>query len=93
MTVRAFLILLPFVLLAGCAAPETPSADLLSRQEAACTTSIAAHVGRPPAEVRSRWLSEVGGVARVEARDGDRLHICNVDGSGRVMGYTHPRGE
>ena len=76
--------------LAACVASEQPRADLRARQEAACAAVIAAHVGRPLGEVSSRWISEAGGVAQVEARDGNRLHICDVDTSGRVLGYSHP---
>lgn len=85
---RSILLLLP---LAACAAePPGPAPDPRARQEAACTAAIAAHIRRPAAEVTSRWLSEAGGIATVEARDGDRLHLCRVDGAGRVTGYSHP---
>lgn len=85
---RFLLLLLP---LAACAAESpAPVPDLRARQESACTTAIAGHIRRPPAEVTSRWLSEAEGTATVEARDGNRLHLCRVDGSGRVTGYSHP---
>lgn len=92
---RPVLLLLPLVQLAACAAEPAPvpaptAPDLRARQEAACTATIAAHIRRPSAEVTSRWLSDAAGVATVEARDGNRLHLCQVDGSGRVLGYTHP---
>lgn len=91
---RPVLLLLPLAQLAACGevAPVATD-DLRARQEAACTAAIAAHVARPPAEVASRWLSEANGVAEIEARDGDRLHLCQVDASGRVLGYSHPRGD
>lgn len=87
---RPLLSLIPVALLAACAA-ELPVADLRATQEAACTAVIADHINRPVGEVRSRWLSESGGVANVEAVDGSRRHLCDVDGSGRVLRYTHPR--
>ncbi|MFH5776802.1 hypothetical protein ACHFJ0_21365 [Paracoccus sp. NGMCC 1.201697] len=80
------------VLLAACAAAEKApdGGDLHARQEATCTATIAAHVGRPQIEVTSHWLSETGGIAKVEAIDGSRRHLCDVDASGRVLGYSHP---
>ncbi|MBV0892471.1 hypothetical protein KTN05_11475 [Paracoccus sp. Z118] len=89
---RLVLPLLPFALLVACAEPEPTVPDLRARQEAACTAVIAEHIDRPAAEVRSRWVAESGGVASVEAVDGDRRHLCDVDGSGRVLRYAHPRG-
>ena len=85
---RFLLLLLP---LAACTAePPAPASDLRARQESACTAAIADHIRRPPAKVTSRWLSEAEGTATVEARDGNRLHLCRVDGSGRVTSYFHP---
>lgn len=84
--------LLPILFLAqlsACVEAESP-AILRDRQEAACTAVIAAHVRRPASEVASRWLSETGGVAKVEAWDSDRRHICDVDSSAEVLGYSHP---
>ena len=92
---RRILPLLTLAPLLACAGPEVgaeaPGADPRVRQEAACTAAIAAHVGRPAAEVTSRWLSATDGVASVEARDGNRRHLCTVDAAGRVIGYSHPR--
>jgi hypothetical protein len=76
--------------LAACTAAPAPAPDLPARQEAACRSVIAAHVGRPESDVSTRWLSETGGIAEIEARDGDRLHICDVDAEARVLGYIHP---
>lgn len=90
---RRVLLLLPLAQLAACGEVAPAATDLRARQEAACTATIAAHVARPPAEVASRWLSETNGVAEIEARDGDRIHLCQVDGSGRVLSYSHPRGD
>lgn len=88
---RSILILSALALLAGCAGQTAPAADdLRARQEAACTATIAAHIRQPAAAVASRWLSETGGVAKVEAVDGNRRHLCDVDGRGRVLGYSHP---
>lgn len=90
---RSLLILPALALLAGCAetggTPASPP-DLRARQETACTLAIAQHIRQPPAVVTSRWLSDQGGVARVEAVDGGRRHICDVDAGGRVLGYSHP---
>ena len=100
--------LLALTLLAACAGTGPAAApDIRAVQEAACTAAIAAHVGRPAAEVTSRWIgdatggsaaggraaggSAAGGGATVEAIDGNRRHLCQVDASGRVQGYSHPR--
>lgn len=90
---RRILPLLTLAPLLACAEAGTkaPAADPRPMQEAACSAAIAAHVGRPPAEVTSHWLSAADGVASVEARDGNRRHLCTVDAGGRVLGYTHPR--
>lgn len=87
---RSVLLVLSLAPLAACMQAEPAPGDPRARQEAACAAAIAAHVGRPAGEVTSRWMSEAGGVASVEARDGDRLHLCSVDASGRVLGYSHP---
>ena len=85
--------LLSLASLAACMQAEPAADDLRLRQEAACTAAIAAHLGRPATDIAARWRTEgAGGVARVEARDGNRLHLCDVDSSGRVIGYSHPRG-
>ncbi|WP_134681556.1 hypothetical protein [Paracoccus ravus] len=78
--------------LAACAAPEMPSGASRSMREASCAQVIAAHVARPVSQVSAKWLSEEGGIAQIETRDGARRHICEVDGSGRVLGYSHPPG-
>ena len=84
-------------LLAACAAPpastDDPLDDLPARQTAACRSVIAAHTGRPEAEVSARFLSETGGIARIETLDGSRRHLCAVDAAGRVLSYSHPPGE
>jgi hypothetical protein len=87
---RPALTLIALIHLAACTGLEPSAADTRARQEAACTAVIATQVGRPPAEVASRWISDDNGVARIEARDGDRLHICDVSSSGRVLDYSHP---
>ncbi len=87
---RVVPILLTPALLAACVDGAPSEADLRVRQEAACTSVIAAHIGRPQAEVATRWLSEAQGIAQVEAVDGTRRHVCDVDATGRVLRYTHP---
>lgn len=86
---RMLLPILFLALLSACVETESPTI-LRDRQEAACTAVIAEHVRRPASEIASRWLSETGGVAKVEAWDSDRRHICNVDSSAEVLGYSHP---
>lgn len=89
---RPALPLLAMMALAGCLDPRTaPDADLRTRQQAACITTIAAHVKRPEADVTSRWLSETNGTAIVETIDSGRRHLCRVDASARVTSYSHPR--
>lgn len=87
---RSVLIPIALVTLAACAGLDSAATDSRAREEAACTAVIAAHIGRPPAEVTSRWISEAGGVAKVEARDDDRIHICDISSTGQVLGYVHP---
>ncbi|WP_134725054.1 hypothetical protein [Paracoccus luteus] len=71
--------------------PEPPAVpDPWARQETACAAAIAAHIRRPVAEVTVRRVADTGGTATVEARDGNRLHLCRVDASGTVLGYSHP---
>lgn len=86
---RPTLFLCALALLAGCAGAP-PVDNLRAQQEAACSATIAAHIGQPASAVESRWLSRTGGVARVEAIDTARQHLCNVDADGRVLGYSHP---
>lgn len=84
--------LLSLLLLAACVEnAAAPEADLRMRQQAACANAIATHIRRPVADVTLRWLSETNGIATVETVDGKRRHLCTVDASGRVTGYSHPR--
>lgn len=79
--------------LAACVPTEgavTSPDDLRLRQQAACSAQIAAHIRRPVAEVTSRWISETDGIATIEARDGNRPHLCRVDATGQVLGFVHP---
>ncbi|KGJ04597.1 hypothetical protein IT41_09570 [Paracoccus halophilus] len=87
------MLLLPAAL-AACTAPVAvaPGGDLRARQEAACRAAIAAHVSRPEDQVAPRWLSDTQGVATVQTMDGARRHLCRVDASARVLGYSHPDG-
>ena len=85
--------LLSVLTLAACMDPTAaPEAYLRMRQQAACASTIAAHINRSVTEVAPRWLSETNGIATVETMDGTRRHLCSVDGSARVTGYSHPRG-
>lgn len=86
---QVLLLLLPG--LAGCVdVADGDGGDPRALQEAACAAVIAAHVGRPESEVTARWIVATDGLAQVEARDGDRVHVCQVTASGQVVGYTHP---
>lgn len=76
--------------LVACADPGPSGAELRRQQEEACAAVIAEHVRRPVTEITASWLSESGGIAEVRTLDGDRLHVCRVDGAGRVLGYIHP---
>lgn len=87
---RAALLPLALLPLAACVQPEPPVADPRAQQEAACAAAIAAHIRQPVAGVTARRVADTGGTATVEARDGNRLHLCRVDASGRVLGYSHP---
>ena len=88
---RTAIAMILFVPLLACS-ETTPTDDgLKARQEAACTAAIAEHIRQPPEAITSRRVSETGGRAQVEARDGDRLHICDVDAAGNLLDYRHPR--
>lgn len=82
------------VILAACdGAPGTGSAPdeaTRARQEAACTSAIAAHIGRPESEVEASWLSKTDRGSLVQTLDGNRRHLCEVTRSGQVLGYSHP---
>ncbi len=81
-------LLSPLILLACVEAGPAPA--LIPQQEEACRTVIADHIRRPESEVTVRWLSDDGGIATVEAVDGNRRHTCAVDATGRVLSYDHP---
>ena len=85
---RLLLLISPLILLACAGAGPDPV--VIARQEAACRSVIADHIRRPEAEVAVRRLSEVGGIATIEAVDGNRRHTCAVDATGRVLSYDHP---
>ncbi|SIT81017.1 hypothetical protein [Pontibaca methylaminivorans] len=85
-------LLVPLLACSGTEPAGDPADDgLRARQEAACTAAITEHIRQPPEAITSRRVSETGGRAQVEARDGDRLHICDVDAAGTVLDYRHPR--
>lgn len=88
------LLLLPLALVTACtqaAAPASSGTDLRSQQQAACTATVATHLNKSILDITARWLSEADGIASVEAIDGNRRHLCNVDANGRVVSYSHPR--
>jgi len=80
--------------LAGCAAAPQRSGEAQgdpAAQEAACLGAVAAHVGRPEAEVSVAVRETTPeGVSVYEARDGTRLHLCEVDARARVLRLLHP---
>lgn len=80
------------ILLAACVTATEAPDDLRTRQMAACTATIAAHVNRPASVITTRWVSESAGLAQVETLDGTRRHLCIVDGAARVLSYSHPEG-
>ncbi len=90
--------LLPALLVAGLAgcvtAPETEApetADLRIRQERACAEATAAHIGRGMEAVTPTWRGRAAdGTATVDVRDGDRLHVCEIDASARRLSLVHP---
>jgi len=89
----AFRAIVACVALAACAeAPATAPGPDRAAQEAACDAVVAAHVGLAPDAVATAWR-ETGtdGIAVFEARDGSRLHLCEVDAAGRVLRLDHPR--
>lgn len=92
---RPLLLMLPLILVPACSERAAQVAladtDLRSRQQAACTATIAAHINRSIVDISARWLSEADGIASIEAVDGTRRHLCNVDANGRVVSYSHPR--
>lgn len=88
------LLVVPLALMTACtqaAAPASAGADLRSQQQAACTATVATHLNKSILDITARWLSEADGIASVEAIDGNRRHLCNVDANGRVVSYSHPR--
>ena len=90
----AFRVAAACLALAACAeAPPPPAGPDRAAQEAACAAAVAAHVGLPAEAVATVWR-ETGpdGVAVFEARDGNRLHLCEVSVAGRVSRIEHPRG-
>lgn len=93
MRIILFLFLLPLAFILGAceeaASPAASADERRSRQEAACTATIATHLNHSIIGITSRWLSETNGIASVEAIDGNRRHLCNVDMTGRVISYSH----
>ena len=79
-------------LLAACAEQTAPPpADLAG----ACAAAVAAHVGRPVAELTARpGGTAPDGLTVIEVTDtgqgADRTHACEVDGGARVHALRHP---
>lgn len=89
---RFFTALLFALGLAGCTA--TPKAQdvpvLRERQERACAAATADHIGRGLDAVSPTWKGVTeGGGAEVEVRDGDRLHVCEVDANAQPLRLLH----
>jgi hypothetical protein len=82
--------------LAGCAPqPETAEADR-SGLVSACAAAVAAHVGKGTDAVTAEWTGTTPeGMGLVTVTDaqgagGERVHTCQVDGTGRVLRIDHP---
>lgn len=73
-------------------APEAPGAsDLQQRQERACAAATADHLGRGLEAVSPSWRGpNAAGNAEVEVRDGERLHVCEIDASAQPIRLEHP---
>ena len=85
--------------LAGCAAQtaiETAGAADRAAQVAACAAATAAHVGKGVDAVTADWTGTTPeGIGLVTVTDatgagGERVHLCEVDGTGRVRALEHP---
>ncbi len=77
--------------LAACAGAPAPVGADRAAQADACHRAVAAHVGLPAEAVATVWREDgADGIAVFEARDGDRLHLCEVDAAGRVLRLAHP---
>ena len=68
---------------AGCTPAVPPEAE--TGPEAACVAAVAAHVGRPTADV----VVVAASPGMVAARDGDRVHRCDMAGT-EVRAIVHP---
>lgn len=80
--------------LAGCATPPPPASSDRSGQEAACAAAVAAHVGRPVAEVSAAWTELTAeGTAVVTVTDDARVHTCEVGDDLAVRRILHPGAE
>lgn len=88
---RTAIAMILFVPLLACSETAPTDDGLKARQEAACKAAIADHIRRPAEVITTRWISETDGRAEIEARDDDRLHICDVDAAGNLLDYRHPR--
>ncbi len=81
-------------LLAGCAGAQTDRLEDDGRAKTACLSAVAAHVGGSTEIVIERLADGPDGGSVYEVRDGapgrDRLHLCEVDATGRVTALTHP---
>lgn len=77
---------------AACAeAPATAPGPDRAAQETACDRAVAAHVGLAPDAVATALReARANGIAVFEARDGGRMHLCEVDAAGRVLRLDHP---
>jgi hypothetical protein len=82
--------------LMGCAA-ETGTAEAdRTALVAACAAAVAAHVGKGADAVTATWTGTtpegIGLVAVGDAQESgaERVHVCEVDGAGRVLAIEHP---
>jgi hypothetical protein len=82
------------LVLAGCAAAPAPESH--APEVAACAAAVAAHVGKAVDAVSASWTGTTPeGLGLVTVSDaggagGERVHTCEVDGTGRVLAIRHP---
>jgi hypothetical protein len=84
------------MLVLGACADGTATPPAHAAEVAACAAAVAGHVGKGVDAVSASWAGTTAGgvgvvsVTDVEGSGSDRLHTCEVDGSGRVLAIRHP---
>jgi hypothetical protein len=81
---------LPFLILAACAPAPDPGIAARDALGGACAAAVAGHVGKPVEAVEITFRETApDGVTIFAARDGDRVHDCRIDATGRVLRVDH----